>query len=127
LVNTPSTLSFIMKVQGEVTKFEVRAEAGLVKTQDVTLGHAFDPRQKDNLPFEGSGSCGDSQLATGGSFAGNNVTINQNADSRTGAVNAVAAIRRTSPSMASMTTIRPGVMHFRAHFAQRSIPYKNFE
>jgi len=87
LVNTPSTLNFTMKVQGEATRIEVRAEAGLVNTQDATLGHAFDSRQIDNLPFEGRDPAGILSLQPGVAFVGNNGTINQDADTRNGAVN----------------------------------------
>ena len=87
LVNTPNTLMFSMKVKGEMTKIEVQAEAGLVNTQDATLGHTFDSRQIDNLPFEGRDPAAILSLQPGVAFVGNNSTINPDADSRNGAVN----------------------------------------
>jgi len=87
LVDTPATIDFTVKVQGETQMVEVQAEAGLVNTQDATLGHAFDARQIDNLPFEGRDPAAILSLQPGVAFVGNNGTINPDADSRNGAVN----------------------------------------
>ena len=87
LVDTPATIDFTVKVQGETQMVEVQAEAGLVNTQDATLGHAFDTRQIDNLPFEGRDPAAILSLQPGVAFVGNNGTINPDADSRNGAVN----------------------------------------
>ena len=87
LVDTPATIDFTVEVQGETQMVEVQAEAGLVNTQDATLGHAFDTRQIDNLPFEGRDPAAILSLQPGVAFVGNNGTINPDADSRNGAVN----------------------------------------
>jgi hypothetical protein len=87
LVDTPATINFTAKVQGEITTVEVDAEVGLVNTQDATLGHAFNERQIDSLPFEGRDPAAILSLQPGVAFVGNNDTINPDADSRNGAVN----------------------------------------
>jgi hypothetical protein len=87
LVDTPATINFTVQVQGETRTIEVQSQAGLVNTQDATLGHAFDARQIDNLPFEGRDPVAILSLQPGVAFIGNNQTINPDADSRNGAVN----------------------------------------
>jgi hypothetical protein len=87
LVDTPATINFTVEVQGEITTVEVQAQAGLVNTQDATLGHPFDTTQIENLPFEGRDPVAILSLQPGVAFVGNSDTINQDADSRNGAVN----------------------------------------
>jgi hypothetical protein len=87
LVDTPATINFTVEVRSETTTIHVQAEAGLVNTQDATLGHAFDARQIDNLPFEGRNPVAILSLQPGVAFIGNNESINPDADSRNGAVN----------------------------------------
>ena len=87
LVDTPTTINFTVEVRGETTTIHVQAEAGLVNTQDATLGHAFDARQIDNLPFEGRDPVAILSLQPGVAFIGNSESINPDADSRNGAVN----------------------------------------
>src|SRR5215471_20278552 len=53
LVRTPGTLNITLEVSGIVETVEVNATANMINTQDATMGHAFDKRQMESLPFEG--------------------------------------------------------------------------
>jgi hypothetical protein len=84
VVNTPSTLDFMLKVGADSTTVEVRAEL-LVNPTDATLGNNFNEKQILDLPSEGRDAVGILSLQPGVSYVGNNVDTES--DSRSGAVN----------------------------------------
>jgi len=58
-----------------------------VNTTDATIGNAFDSRQILALPFEGRDAAGVLSLQPGVVYTGNNPQINENIDTRNGALN----------------------------------------
>jgi hypothetical protein len=86
LVNTPATLNQALRVQGASEKVDVMSQAPLVNTEDASLGHAFTADQMTTLPLEGRDPVSILSLQPGVLFTGNSSDINQDADSRSGAV-----------------------------------------
>lgn len=87
LVNTPTTLNLTLQIQAQTTSIEVRADVQMLNTEDATLGQAVNVQQIESLPFEGRDPSGILSLQPGVSFLGNSTSIDQDADSRSGAVN----------------------------------------
>jgi Carboxypeptidase regulatory-like domain len=87
LVSTPATVHFTLRVRSTSEKIEVTGEAPLVNTDDAALGHAFGTEQIESLPMEGRDPTAILSLQPGVAFVGNNPSINQDYDSRSGAVN----------------------------------------
>ncbi|MFY9909731.1 MAG: carboxypeptidase-like regulatory domain-containing protein [Candidatus Sulfotelmatobacter sp.] len=86
LVNTPATLNQTLQVRAVSEKVEVMSAAPLVNTQDASIGHAFTTDQMTELPFEGRDPASILSLQPGVLYTGDSTDINQNADSRSGAV-----------------------------------------
>ena len=93
LVRTPGTLNVTVQVSGTVETVEVNATATLVNTDDATMGHAFDAKQIEALPFEGREPTSILTLQAGVVYTGNSRAINSqtqsgfDSDSRSGTVN----------------------------------------
>ena len=87
LVNTPATVDVHVEVAAATVTLEVAGTAPLVNTVNATLGHAFDATQIQDLPFEGRDPSGILSLQPGVAYTGNSQHINQDSDSRSGAVN----------------------------------------
>lgn len=86
LVNTPATLNETLQVKAVSEKVEVMSQAPLVNTEDASMGHAFTTDQMTTLPFEGRDPVSILSLQPGVLYTGNSAGINNNADSRSGAV-----------------------------------------
>jgi len=86
LVSTPATLNQTLQLQTVSEKVEVMSQAPLVNTQDASIGHAFTTDQMTELPFEGRDPASILSLQPGVLYTGDSTDINQNADSRSGAV-----------------------------------------
>jgi len=86
LVNTPATLNQVLHVQAVAEHVEVMSEAPLVNTEDASIGHAFTAEQMTTLPLEGRDPVSILSLQPGVLYTGNSTDINQDADSRSGAV-----------------------------------------
>ncbi|MGB6978677.1 MAG: carboxypeptidase-like regulatory domain-containing protein [Candidatus Acidiferrales bacterium] len=87
LVNSPVRLNFTLQVQSQTSTVAVTSAAPMVNTQDASLGHAIGVTQIESLPFEGRDPSGILTLQAGVTFLGNSTSIDQDADSRSGAVN----------------------------------------
>ena len=93
LVRTPGTLNMALQVAGGVETVEVAASATMINTDDASMGHAFDTRQIESLPFEGREPTSILTLQAGVVFTGNSRAINSqtqsgfDTDSRSGSVN----------------------------------------
>jgi hypothetical protein len=89
LVSVPSTLNFMLQVQGQSVTVEVSGEAVHVNTTDATIGNAFGTNQIMELPFEGRNPVEILSLQPGVTYTGplNANNTNLDLDSRAGAVN----------------------------------------
>lgn len=87
LVNTPATANIALEVGATNETVEVTGEATLVNTTDASLGNAFNERQVKELPLEGRNVPDLLTLQAGVAYTGNRTDINQNVDTRSGAVN----------------------------------------
>ncbi len=87
LVNTPTTTNVALAVGTTNETVEVTAEASLVNTTDASLGNAFNEHQVKELPLEGRNVPDLLSLQAGVAYTGNRPDINQNVDTRSGAVN----------------------------------------
>ncbi len=85
-VATPKTANVAMTVGIETTTVDVSGEAPLVNTQDATLGNAFSNIQVKSLPLDARDPTELLSLQAGVVYVGNSATINQDFDSRNGAV-----------------------------------------
>ncbi len=84
-VSSPANLNVSLQVAASSVIVDVTGEAPLVNTQDATLGNNFGTRQLIDLPTEGRDPVSILSLQPGVVYIGKNV--NQNDDSRGGAVN----------------------------------------
>jgi hypothetical protein len=84
-VSSPATVNMSLQVQGGSVIVDVTGEAPVVNTQDATLGNNFNARQLTDLPTEGRDPVSILSLQPGVVYIGK--TVNQNDDSRGGAVN----------------------------------------
>ena len=94
LVRTPATVNVTLKVAGGSETVEVTAAVTLINTEDASMGHAFDTRQIQALPFEGREPTSILTLQAGVVYTGNTKTgpnsttqSGFDVDSRSGAVN----------------------------------------
>ena len=84
-VSSPATVNMSLQVQGGSVVIDVTSEAPQVNTQDATLGNNFNARQLIDLPTEGRDPVSILSLQPGVVYIGK--SVNQNDDSRGGAVN----------------------------------------
>jgi hypothetical protein len=84
-VSSPATINMSLQVQGGSVIVDVTGEAPVVNTQDATLGNNFNARQLTDLPTEGRDPVSILSLQPGVVYIGK--TVNQDDDSRGGAVN----------------------------------------
>ncbi len=84
-VSSPATINMSLQVQGGTVIVDVTGEAPVVNTQDATLGNNFNARQLTDLPTEGRDPVSILSLQPGVVYIGK--TVNQDDDSRGGAVN----------------------------------------
>lgn len=84
-VSSPATVNLSLQVQGGAIIVDVTGEAPVVNTEDATLGNNFNTRQLTDLPTEGRDPVSILSLQPGVVYIGKNV--NQNDDSRGGAIN----------------------------------------
>jgi hypothetical protein len=87
LVNTPATVSVTLEVGAAAETIEVTAEAAPINMTDASLGIAFGENQVKQLPLEGRNVPDLLSLQAGVVYTGNRPDINQNIDTRSGAVN----------------------------------------
>jgi hypothetical protein len=87
LVNTPATVNVKMEVGTATEVIEVNAEAAVINTTDASLGNAFNETQVKSLPLEGRNVPDLLSLQNGVAYTGNRPDVNQNSDTRSGAVN----------------------------------------
>ena len=87
LVDTPATLNVKLEVGTATEVIEVNAQAAVINTADASLGNAFDETQVKSLPLEGRNVPDLLSLQNGVAYTGNRSDINQNDDTRSGAVN----------------------------------------
>jgi hypothetical protein len=87
LVNTPATLNATLEVGATTETVEVSAQAVTLNTTDATLGIAFNENQVKELPMEGRNVPDLLSLQAGVLYTGNRADINQEVDTRNGAVN----------------------------------------
>src|SRR5437660_5694630 len=87
LVDTPATLNVKLEVGTATEVIEVNAQAAVINTADASLGNAFDETQVKSLPLEGRNVPDLLSLQNGVAYTGNRSDINQNSDTRSGAVN----------------------------------------
>ncbi|MBB6143372.1 hypothetical protein HNQ77_001316 [Silvibacterium bohemicum] len=86
LVNQPVTLELKMAITSTNTIVEVSADAAALNTTDATIGTPFNNAQIQSLPFEGNNVLDLLSLQAGVLFLGDQSTTQQDADSRSGAV-----------------------------------------
>jgi len=87
LVDTPSTINVKLVVGASTETVEVSAESASINTTDASLGNAFNEIQVKSLPLEGRNVPDLLSLQAGVAYTGNRPDVNQNADTRSGAVN----------------------------------------
>jgi hypothetical protein len=87
LVNNPTTVNVTLQVGSTTETVEVSALGQTINTTDASLGVAFGENQVKQLPLE-SRNVGDLlSLQAGVVYTGNNPSIDQDTDTRSGAVN----------------------------------------
>lgn len=89
LVGVPTTLNFMLQVQGQAVTVEVSGEGAHVNTSDATMGNAFDNKQIEELPFEGRNPVEMLSLQAGVTYTNptSGTAVNNLVDTRSGAVN----------------------------------------
>ena len=87
LINTPSTTNVTLAVGATSETVEVTGEAAQVNTTDASLGIAFSEGQIKSLPLEARNVAELLSLQAGVAYTGNNPQINEDIDTRKGAVN----------------------------------------
>src|SRR6266851_1700617 len=87
LVNTPATVNVTLEIGAASQTVEVTAQAATLNTSDASLGNAFGENQVKELPLEGRNVPDLLSLQAGVVYTGNRPDINQNIDTRNGAVN----------------------------------------
>src|SRR5215831_16248983 len=87
LVNLPATVNVTLEVGVATQTVEVSAQAVTLNTTDATLGIAFNENQVKQLPMEGRNVPDLLSLQAGVLYTGNRADINQDIDTRNGAVN----------------------------------------
>jgi hypothetical protein len=84
LVNQPATVNITLSLQASTANVDVSASAQVLNLTDATIGNAFDGQTIESLPMEGRNVPDLLSLQPGVLYLGR--TINQNTDSRSGAV-----------------------------------------
>jgi carboxypeptidase family protein len=87
LVNSPSTQDVQLQVGAATETVEVTSMTETLNTTDASIGNAFNENQIRQLPLEGRNIPDLLTLQSGVVYTGNRSDINQNVDSRSGAVN----------------------------------------
>jgi hypothetical protein len=87
LVNSPTTINVTLEVGATNQTVEVSAQAQVLNTTDASLGIAFNENQVKELPLEAGNVPELLSLQAGVTYTGNRTDINQNTDTRNGAVN----------------------------------------
>ena len=87
LVNLPATADFQLQIASGAQLVEVSEALTMVNTTDATLGNVFDEKQVEQLPIEARNVVELLSLQPGVIYLGNR--IDQNSDTRSGAVNGV--------------------------------------
>ena len=87
LVDTPATVNVKLAVGAATELVEVTAEGAVINSTDASLGNAFNEIQVKSLPLEGRNVPDLLSLQAGVAYTGNRPDVNQNADTRSGAVN----------------------------------------
>ncbi len=86
-VNSPATLNIVLQVGGTNQTVAVTAETPLLNTTDASIGSVMTENQVKELPIEGRDVAALYSLQPGVVYLGNNPNIDQNTDTRSGAVN----------------------------------------
>ncbi len=87
LVDVSSTIKVILEVGAPTETVEVSAEGAVINTTDASLGNAFNELQIKELPMDGRNVPDLLTLQNGVTYTGNRADINQDNDTRSGAVN----------------------------------------
>ncbi len=87
LVNTPATVNVRLEIGTAIQTVEVSAQTATLNTTDASLGVAFDENQVKQLPLEAGNVPELLSLQAGVAYTGNRPDINQENDTRSGAVN----------------------------------------
>src|ERR1700719_2319889 len=87
LVNLPATTNVVLEVGTTAQTVEVSAQSETLNTTDASLGIAFNENQVKQLPLEGRNVPDLLSLQAGVAYTGNRSDINQDVDTRSGAVN----------------------------------------
>lgn len=87
LVNLPATINVAMELGTATEVVEVSAQSVTMNTTDASLGVAFNENQVKQLPMEGRNVPDLLSLQAGVLYTGNRSDINQDIDTRNGAVN----------------------------------------
>src|SRR5215471_3437909 len=86
-VDLPKTNNIVLTVGASSETVEVSGETAAVNTTDASLGNVVNEIQVRNLPLEGRNVPDLLTLQAGVAYTGNRSDINQNTDTRSGAVN----------------------------------------
>lgn len=86
-VNTPATLNATLEIGAATQTVEVSAQTQTLNTTDASLGSAFTQTQVMELPLEAGNVPELLSLQAGVAYTGNRPDINQDTDTRNGAVN----------------------------------------
>jgi hypothetical protein len=86
-VNTPATVNAALEIGSTSETVEVSAQAVALNTTDASLGNAFNENQIKQLPLEGRNVPDLLSLQAGVVYTSNRADINQDTDTRSGAVN----------------------------------------
>jgi len=86
-VNNPATVNVSLQVGGTNQVVAVTAETPILNTTDASIGSVMNETQVKELPIEGRDVASLYSLQPGVVYLGNNPNIDQNNDTRSGAVN----------------------------------------
>lgn len=86
-VNNPATLNVVLELGRPSETVAVTSETPLLNTVDASLGSVMTENQVKELPIEGRDVAALYSLQPGVVYLGNNPNIDQNTDTRSGAVN----------------------------------------
>jgi hypothetical protein len=86
-VNSPATLNVVLEIGRTSETVAVTSETPLLNTVDASIGAVMTENQVKELPIEGRDVAALYSLQPGVVYTGNNPNINQNVDTRSGAVN----------------------------------------
>jgi carboxypeptidase family protein len=87
LVDSPATVNMTLEVGSTTETIEVTAQAETLNTSNASLGIAFGENQVKQLPMEARNVPDLLSLQSGVAYTGNRQDINQEVDTRNGAVN----------------------------------------